>query len=315
MAKSERIPCEVWEIVFPDWSRIDKEKQESIWHVLNTWSEFVGSESSRKGFAPQIKRVGDLVAGFYIQEGLRESLQGGDTPESLRHGQQANFEKVFFALILDLGYVVLQSKKLFDYVNLNYTQMRNDFEVILNLVLNRAGIPTTRIQMTKFYRKRTQEQMRALFHDNVSLEIEVSGLYGKTVPETIQLSNPDPSEELILKRIFNRDYQAVDGVNLSAAPGKDLRFAKSAKAAVNTGEVHKIVTQLVSGGSETIYAVQDEKVNLPIDDYKEVVTTSEMDGIIEIIERRIRIPVSVIASNRPLPDFGPLFRGIDGKPE
>lgn len=312
MARQDKLRCEVYEVVFPEWARVTKERQEAIWQVLNSWNDFIGKTPSRKGFAPGIKRLDNLIAGFYIQEDLREGLEG-DSLLSLKHSQNANFEKLFFALIFDLGYVIIQRTNLTGYVTMNYTQMRNDFELVLAEVFNRAEITVNRIQLAKFYRKRTAEEMRAIFFGNTCHEAEITGLYKRTVPDSTQLSNPDPSEEGMLKRIFNREFETVDGETLRAAPGKDLRSSKSGKAAVSAGDTRKLVIQMPNGNEETLYVEQDEKLDIPVDDSKEAVSPSEMSGVIEIIDRRIRMPANLFATGRPLPNFGPLFEAIDGK--
>ncbi len=306
MSTPDRLNCDVWQIVFPDWKKlIDEKAQGAIWNVFRTWADFEGVPPSRKGFVG-ISRVATTIVGFYIQEDLRVGLQG-DSPESLHHNQQANFEKLFFAFVLDDGLFVLQRTNLSGYVAMNYTSMRNDFISMLTLILNRAGIPVAKIIPERFYRKRSQEEMRQIFLGNLAVEMNVTDLNHKTVPESVQLSNPDPKEEEILKRIFNRDYENIDDENLRAAFGKDLRLTKTGKAAAHTGIIRKVTVRLLNGDPETFQEEQDEKIDVPVDDNKEHITADEARNVIEIVERRVRIPAHLLGADRPLSDLGPLF--------
>lgn len=310
MPRQKKMPCDVFQIVHPDWSRIDEESRGAIWETLRDMYDFIGIKPSRKGFVG-VNRVANIVAGFYVQEDLREGLRG-DRPEALTRSQDANFEKLFFALVLDAGHVILQRTKLYGYVSMNYTTMRNEFEAMLALVLNKAGITIARVQLTKFYRRRSQEEMRGIFFGNPALEVNVTELHRKTVPDYVHLANPEPGEEIFLKRIFNGDFQHLDEETLKAAPGKDLRVTKTAKAAVSAGTVTRTVVRSRSGEPESFETEQDEKIKVPVDDSKELVTSREIQDVIEIVERRIRIPTKLVADGRPLSDLGPLFRLQEG---
>ncbi len=161
MPKQNKLHCDILQIVHPDWKLVDEAARESIWGTLRDMEDFIGTKPNRKGFAG-VNRLANTIAGFYIQEDLRIGLKG-DAPESLTHSQDANFEKLFFALILDAGHIIFQRTTVSDYVSMNYTTMRGDFEGMLALVLNQAGIKVARVVLTKYYRKRSQEEMREIF--------------------------------------------------------------------------------------------------------------------------------------------------------
>jgi len=312
MPKQKKMPCDVLEIVHPNWNRIDKESRESIWETLRDMHDFIGIQPSRKGFIG-VNRVANMVAGFYVQEDLREGLRG-DSPEVLTRSQDANFEKLFFALVLDAGHVILQRTTLSGYVSMNYTTMRNEFEAMLALVLNRAGITIARVQLTKFYKRRSQEEMRELFFGNPALEVNVTELHRKTVPDYVHLANPDPGEEILFKRLFNGDYERLDEETLKAAPGEDLRVTKTAKAAVSAGRVTRTVVLSRNGEPEPFEVEQDEKIKVPVDDSKELVTSREIQDVIEIVERRIIIPTSLMADRQSLSDL-PMFARLEDESE
>jgi hypothetical protein len=312
MPRQKKMPCDVFRIVHPDWGRIDEEARESIWETLRDMHDFIGIKLSRKGFIG-VNRVANTVAGFYVQEDLREGLRG-DRPKALTRSQDANFEKLFFALALDAGHVILQRTKLYGYVSMNYTTMRREFESMLALVLSKAGITIARVQLTKFYRRRSQDEMRKIFFGNPALEVNVTELHRKTVPDYVHLANPEPGEEIFLKRIFNGDFEHVDEETLKAAPGKDLRVTKTAKAAVSAGTVTRTMVRSHSGEPELFETEQDEKIEVPVDDSKESVTSREIRDVIEIVERRITIPTRLMTDRQSLSDL-PLFTHLEDKSE
>lgn len=75
MPNQTRIPCDVFQIAYPDWSQIDEKSREAIAEVFANWSEFTGAKPSRKGFFG-FNREANLIAGFYTQEDLRQGLEG-----------------------------------------------------------------------------------------------------------------------------------------------------------------------------------------------------------------------------------------------
>jgi hypothetical protein len=239
-----------------------------------------------------------------VQEDLRQGLEGS-SPNALHPNTRANFEKLFFAFVIDEGHVVIQRTTIPGYVAMNYTTMRRDFEQSLLDVMILAGVGVSQIQLRKFYRQRTQEEMYSIFMENVIDEIVVTDLRGKNVREEVQLSNPDPSEEIMLKRIFNGDFQRIEAETIKAAAGQDLKKTKSAKAAVGAGHTEKIVVRRSTDDTETFFTEQDEKLNLPIDDQKSEMDSSDMNTFVEIYERKIKIPASKFSSKTT--DLGPLF--------
>lgn len=311
MAQPDRIPCDVWIITFPNFEKFNQDQKEALLKSIVELKDFVNDPP--RGIIGTV-RHGNSIAGFYIEEGRRRGLHG-DSPNNLAPSQDSNFEKLFFALLLDRGYVVLQDTKLVNYVDLNYPTMRTDFVELLTLLLNRSGIPTARVTWEKYYNRRSQEEMRQLFFSDTASEIDIVDLRGQVVPETIQLSNPDPGEELLLKRIYNREFETIDQEQIKAGPNGDLRKTKSGKAAVGAGTIRKLVSISPSGVPETFYEEQDENIDVPVDTGKQHITTPEIQDMIQIIERRIILPAKLLSGNRKLSDFGPLFGNMDATHE
>ena len=315
MPRQDPLPCEVSEIIAPAWDKITSEQRQAILSAFKQLDGLFGEASSRRGFSSlNYSEDDNTIIGFYVQEDLRRGLEGSTAGELLL-STRANFEKLFFAFILDVGHIILQRTRISsDYVALNYPTMKRDFENTLQEIMILAGLNVSQLQLQRFYRLRSQEEMYTIFTENVVDEIEVVDLKDKVVREDIQLSNPDPSEEIMLKRIFNGDFQRIEAETIKAANGEDLRKTKSAKAAIGAGTTRKIVTRNSSGETDTYYTEQDEKINVPIDDQKSELDDRDMQNVIEIYERRIRrIPLSRVSHESS--DLGPLFTWKQGLEE
>lgn len=295
--------CEVFEIT--GWNNISIEKKQAISRIFQELDTFFGQAPFRRGFSGINKsHDGNTIIGFYVQEDLREGLEGS-SPDQLKRQERANFESLFFGLVVDVGHVIIQRTTISGYLTLNYTTMRRDFENTLIETFKLAGLDIIQLHLQKFFRQRTQEEMFSIFIENIVLEVEVSDLMGKKVRENVQLSNPDPSEEIFLRRIFDGDFQKIESESIKAADGQDLRKTKSAKAAVGAGHTQKIVVKRSTNETETFYTEQDEKLDVPIDDQKSQMSDKDVVSFIEVYERKIKIPVSKMPPK--ITDLGPIF--------
>ena len=63
---NELIRCDIYEIIIPDWQKLDADIKEHIWQTIQQWTEFVGGLNSRKGFA-SARRQGSLIVGFILK--------------------------------------------------------------------------------------------------------------------------------------------------------------------------------------------------------------------------------------------------------
>jgi len=303
MAADDYIPCDVYQIDFPEWNRMTASLQENLANTLLGTKDFLGEFPSRRGVTG-VYRQDNYILGFYLQEDLRYGLEG-DHLSSLSQVEAANIEKIFFAFVLDVGHVVIQRTRLSGYVSMSYPSMVNGLQDYFAHLINGAGLQIARLAWSKFYRKRTQDEMRSIFFDNRAVEIRVTDLFGKSVPDTVQLSNPDPKEEEILKRIYKREFETVDDAHLRAAQGQDLRKSKTSKAAISAGDVKQIIILSSADIEETYYETQDERITVHVDDRKKFLTDDEVRSVIEVYSHRIRV---FQKTDKPKPtSLGPLF--------
>jgi len=128
MPQQDLLPCDVYQITFPNWPQLHQAAKDRFGAVVlrQAQRDFFGAAPGRRGFTG-LQQVDNTIAGFYVQEGLREGLEG-NSPTELSPIANANFEKLFFAVVLDVGYVILQRRKLTGYVTMNYTVMVEEFK-------------------------------------------------------------------------------------------------------------------------------------------------------------------------------------------
>ena len=106
---SEEIHCEVLRITWPDWSSVSDESKENMWQVLSQRVED-GEAPSRRGFVGTT-RFEDIIAGFFAHEGRRLGVQY-DEDWNKEDREAAEFEHLFFSLVLSHGQVILQRKRI-----------------------------------------------------------------------------------------------------------------------------------------------------------------------------------------------------------
>lgn len=301
----EEIRCEVFRITWPDWSSISKECQEQIWEVIEHGvSE--GEPPSRMGLVGT-SRHEDVVAGFFACEDLRTGVQyDGDWRKQQQEG--AEFEHLFFALILEPGQIVLQRKRIDrDFVTINLPEMRRKFFRLIGKVLKSAGCPSDQIRVKPFREERSKEDLIEVFKSHQVTYVRVKGLLGRHVPDSVKLFNPNIDQDLILKQILNGDYNHLDEFEASTsenAQGGNLREAKIVKAAMLTGEPQEVRAK-VSDQERTFRLSQREKFDMQLETAPgEDVKDSDVERLIRIVRTEYFIPSSALPGPSSL---GPLF--------
>ncbi len=154
---SEEIRCEVFRISWPDWSLVTDEIKENIWQVMSQQVE-EGEPPSRRGFVGTT-RFKDIIAGFFAHEDRRLGVQY-DRYWNREDREAAEFEHLFFALVLGQAQVVLQHKRVGrEYVTINMPVMRRQFFDLLGVVFQRAGLPSDCVVPQLFREERQKDYL------------------------------------------------------------------------------------------------------------------------------------------------------------
>jgi hypothetical protein len=301
---SEEIHCEVLRITWPDWSSVSDELKEGIWQVLSQRVED-GEAPNRRGFVGTT-RFEDIIAGFFAHEGRRLGVQY-DEDWNKEDREAAEFEHLFFALVLSQGQVILQRKRIGrEFVTINMPTMRREFFNLLGVVFQRAGFPSDRIVREPFHEERQKDYLIRIFNTYPSTLVRVSNLLGRKVPEDVRLFNPDIDKDLILKQVLNGDYQHMNELEAKAGEmeGSDLRGAASIRAAMLAGDPRE-VRAIVEAQERTFRKTQHERFTMQLDtETGEQVKETDQDRVVRIIRTEYFIPEHLMRSPVSL---GPLF--------
>jgi len=173
---AEKIRCEVFRILRPDWSSVTEEKREEIWRAIRQGVED-GEPPKRKGFVG-VRCLDDVIVGFFAHEDLRMGVQY-DRDWTKKEHRREEFEHLFFALVMDQGQVILQRKRVDrEFVTINLNVMRRAFFELLRMVFAGAGFDKDRIIHEPFQETRDKTEMLHIFEEHQVTYIRVKGLLG-----------------------------------------------------------------------------------------------------------------------------------------
>jgi len=294
---SEEIRCEVFRITWPDWSSVTDELRENIWRVLSERVED-GEPPNRRGFVGTT-RFEYVIAGFFAHEDRRLGVQY-DRDWHRENREAAEFEHLFFALVLDQAQVILQHKRVGrEFVTINLPTMRRAFFDLLGVVFQQAGLPSDRIAKQPFHEERQKDYLIQIFNAYSTTCVKIGELLGRRVPEDIKLFNPDIDKDSILRQVLNGDYQHVNELEARAGEtetGSDLREAKSIRAAMLTGEPSE-VRAIVKGQERTFRKTQQERFSMPFDtEPGEQVQAIDLERLVRIVRTEYFIPERLVQS-------------------
>jgi hypothetical protein len=302
---SEEIRCEVFRISWPDWSLVTDEIKDNIWQVMSQQVE-EGEPPNRRGFVGTT-RFEDVVAGFFAHEDRRLGVQY-DRHWNREDREAAEFEHLFFALVLGQAQVVLQHKRVDrEYVTINMPVMRRQFFNLLGVVLQRAGLPSDHVVPQLFRVERQKDDLIRIFDAYHIIQVSVGDLLGRRVPGDVRLLNPDIDKDSILKQVLNSDYQHMDELEARAGEpeaGSDLRTAITVKAAILTGEPRE-VRAIVGGQERTFRKTQRERFSMQFNtEPGEPIQEADVERLVRIVRTEYFIPEHLVQSEFSL---GPLF--------
>jgi len=130
--------CYLYDIVNPRPSTI----HDDHWHQLYSRmreSDWYQPKGQRKGFVNLIRRR-DVIGGFFAHEGTKRAFQYDDNKEQLEPPPFYSFEHLFFALFQDTSQLLLQSRNIYDYVDLRLPLMRSSLLHLLTELLRWVGV-------------------------------------------------------------------------------------------------------------------------------------------------------------------------------
>jgi hypothetical protein len=257
--------CYLYDIISPDWDLITPDQIDRLytWMVSSFW---FGPHDNRMGFV-NVVRFGAVLGGFFSHEGSRESKQYSDdkTPQER---YEASFQEVFFAIFMDAGQLVLQSKRVYDYVDLGMEVIRQDFLRVLadgfKLARVRVG---SQVLIEEAGGERSQEELLLFFRSNRVIEVEISKLSNSSIPENItDIFNPREEWVPTMRGIVADSLKrGMDYFKAKAddKPSSDLGHTPMVYALAVSGQIERVEAEDVEG--KVVYREKHEKAELKIE--------------------------------------------------
>ena len=265
--------CYLYDIVDPaptvfteaHWLRLFHKMSESGWY---------GVKGRRIGLVNIIRRNG-LIGGYFANEGTKRGVQYTEDKEQVEPPPFYSFEHLFFVLFEDTAQLLLQSRNIYDYVDLSLPDMRDNFRRLLADLFRLVGIYVSgdAIGIKSAGTTYTQEQLYSIFIDIAQVtELRVSELHRAVLPTPedprYKLFNPkDEWNPITWGAIADSLQLGLDHVHMSAieSPGSTLQ-SPIPKALAAVGEIEEIRGRDNEG--RIVYRQRTEdaelEINLPV---------------------------------------------------
>lgn len=261
--------CHLWNIISPTWFNVAPNKWDEIYAQLEN-SGWYGEEGARFGFVSVII-AGPMVAGYFAHEGTREGVQYDKNKNPVQPENPYFFEHIFFILFLDYGQILLQDKRITDFVDLNYPTMRRQLFNLLGELFRNAGLvlgQSRAIRAELAERTFTQEEMLEFFRTYQITYLEVSGLQGKKVADNVGLFNPDVDKDEIAREALDKTFAVgLDRVKAEAqseeSPEANLSRGPVTKGLAAAGEIEKLTGRDNRG--HLVYRERNQKAELTVE--------------------------------------------------
>lgn len=173
----------LYDIVDPDPHQINAQNWEALFRIMreSTWYQHPGE---RMGFV-SISRRDRMIGGYFANESRKKVIQYDENKEQVEPRPSYSFEHLFFALFEDTAQLLLQSRNIYDYVDLSLPVMRRNFLNLLGKILRLANVyvvgETMSIESAGI--THTAEQLYGTFTGIAQvLEIEISDLSSGVLP-------------------------------------------------------------------------------------------------------------------------------------
>jgi hypothetical protein len=160
--------------------------------------------------------------------------------------EELTYEHYWYAISFEAATALIQQRRLPSTKDLSNQEVLRSFEEVISQAVVRvtgrlAGLIPLEVDQP-------EESLRELLGVGRVLKLRVTGLAGRRVPDSVDLTNPDPDVNGVLHDYMNFDYGVgVSDVTLAASeddPDADVRRSFYAKAVVATGRVTEVEAEV-----------------------------------------------------------------------
>jgi len=232
----ESIKFRVFFITGPDWKELSAARRAAIARSVAE-SPLFGKEPDRYGFA-KVRRVkADWIIGFFTQEFKTRRHKYDDAKHEHPYTDEP-FEDSLTILLLDQGIAFLQSRRFRD-ESISMGDVLQNFDRALRSILKPLEIPYYGLE--PYIVKYDKEAFLRLFSTEYVLEVDVTSMLNRPVPEDFTFYNPEVEKNKIVKEFVTGEFHSLDELTArSTEDGAGLQSSKLAKVALTVGEPREI---------------------------------------------------------------------------
>lgn len=213
-----------------NWLELDNQCKLSI---FKSFIEFPlqDKEPNQHGFVKCTRLEEDFLFGYFTHQSSAERHRyNSEKVEEIY--EDTPFEDIFFIILFDLGYCLIQDRKFFD-STLKMSNVLKHFERDLELIFERVGI--SYYGLKDFTKLVSKEEFIKAFKDNNVLSLEIEELNGKQVPEDFKLANPHVDVDRIRRSMINESCETLNKLSISGTKKGGLQNSKLHEAFLRTG--------------------------------------------------------------------------------
>jgi len=296
------------------WIQLFREMRKSGWY---------GIKGKRMGFVNVIHRNGQ-IGGYFANEGKKKGVQYDENKEQVDPPPFYSFEHLFFVLFEDTAQLLLQSRNIYDYIDLGLPVMRDNFLRLLADLFRLLGIHVAgdAINLKSAGITYTQEQLYSIFtHIAQVTELEISGLHETALPPPddprYKLFNPKEEwDEITWGAVADTLKLGLDRVAMSSVESPESTLqAPIPKAFAGAGEIDKITGYDKDGQVVIRHRTENDEleIDLPV---RLRVPPEILDHILKILNSRGRVENWQVRQQQRQEELkrlnrGTLFEGLE----
>ena len=210
------------DIINIDVSKATTEKWQKLFSEMSS-SGWYGREDNRVGFI-NLAQGNGIIAGYFANEGRRKAVLYDNQKEEVQHPPYNSFEHLFFGIFQDTAQVLIQSRRIHDYIDLNLSEMRSNFLDLLKHFFRRCEfyIAGRSIQIEDAGGEYSQDELYKFYRGLYQVtHLEVSNLYESEIPNIddpkYKLYNPKEEWTMITwGAVADSKERGLDAVSMTA---------------------------------------------------------------------------------------------------
>lgn len=228
----ELVRFRVFFINGPHWDSLSQSQRSGLARNVSE-SPLFGEPPKRFGFA-KVRFISDnSVLGYFTQE-FTAKRHKYDQAKHEHPYTDLPFEDSLTILMIDRGLAFLQSRRFRD-ETISMTGVLRNFELAVRTLVRGSDLPF--YGLDPYILRYDRTAFLKLFSTNSVLNVSVTGLSNKVVPEDFKFFNPEAEKDEIVRQMMNTELRSLDQLSIgSSDKGSGLQTSKVARMALTVGD-------------------------------------------------------------------------------